>query len=150
MADAGLQVLLDERAIRALATGYAHFVDRREAEGLIALFTEDGALTGSGVNRRGHGEIGAIPAMMRKRFSQTYHIVHNHRISLDGDTATGEVYSQAHHLSQAEDGRTRDYIMAITYRDAYVRRDGAWLFKARDLDIQWTQTLWVDPGGAAG
>jgi uncharacterized protein (TIGR02246 family) len=150
MAEASLQDLLDERAIRALATGYAHFVDRREGEGLIALFTPDGSITGAGVNLHGREQIAGVPALMKKNFSQTYHIVHNHRIALNGDTATGEVYSQAHHLSQAEDGRTRDYIMVITYRDAYVRQDGAWLFKARELDMQWTQTLWVSPGGVIG
>lgn len=146
----GLQALLDEREIRTLALRYAQAADRRDPTAWVELFTPDAAIEGSGVALQGLDRIAAIPQALASRYQRTYHTVLNHLITLNGDEAQGEVYSQAHHLSRQDDGRTSDYIMAITYRDRYVRRDGEWRFQHREIDLQWTQTLWVDPEAKVG
>jgi ketosteroid isomerase-like protein len=143
----GLKRLIDEAEIKALALSYAQAVDRRDAAALTALFSEDGTIGGLDVDDRGVEQIKKIPARLTRRFDQTYHTVFNHLITVSGDTAQGEVYSTAHHLKRQDDGRTSDYIMVITYRDRYVRQAAGWRFAHRQLEMQWTQTLWVDPDG---
>jgi ketosteroid isomerase-like protein len=143
----GLRRLIDEAEIKALALGYAQAADRRDAAALMALFSDDGTIGGLGVAVRGMDQIAKIPSRLTQRFDQTYHTVFNHLITVSGDAAEGEVYSTAHHLKRQDDGRTSDYIMVITYRDRYVRQAAGWRFAHRQLEMQWTQTLWVDPDG---
>jgi hypothetical protein len=141
-----LQRLVDEAEIKRLGLGYAQAVDRRDAAALTALFTQDGIIESLGVERRGHEQIGRIPARLDRLYDRTYHTVFNQTVTFDGAAADGEVYSMAHHLKQQEDGRTSDHIMAITYRDRYVRTESGWRFAERRLAMQWTQTVWVDVG----
>jgi uncharacterized protein (TIGR02246 family) len=139
-----LKRLVDENEIRSLAMRYAQAADRRDTEAFASLFTEDAAIVGPGIEIRTKAVIGTVPKSLEANYERTYHIVHNHLITVGADEAQGEVYSQAHHLNTQEDGRVSDYIMAITYRDRYVRQGGAWLFSFRDLEVRWTQTQWVD------
>jgi len=143
--DEALRRLVDEAEIRGLSLRYAQAVDRRDADALTALFTPDGALEGSGVVSRGREQIGKIPPMMKRRYDKTYHTLFNQFVAVDGDAATGEVYSMAHHLNRQEDGRTCDLVMAITYRDRYVRTADGWRFAHRGIELQWKQTAFVDP-----
>jgi ketosteroid isomerase-like protein len=138
-----LKRLLDESEIRNLGLRYAEAVDGLNMQALTALFTEDAAIEGSGVKLQGRGEIGQIEATMRAHYDRTYHMVYNHLVRVDGDAATGVVYSRSHHLKAQADGRTNDLIMTITYGDRYVRRGGAWLFEYRTLDLKWTETRQV-------
>jgi uncharacterized protein (TIGR02246 family) len=144
-----LQRLVDEAEVRKLGLRYAQAVDRRDAAALTALFTPDGVIDVSGSARRGHEQIGRIPARLDRQFDRTYHTVFNQLVTVSGDAAEGEVYSTAHHLKRQDDGRVSDHIMAITYRDQCIRTADGWRFVRRDLDVQWTQTLWVDPEGQA-
>jgi uncharacterized protein (TIGR02246 family) len=145
-----LQRLIDENAIRNLSMRYAHCVDRLDMDGLAALFTEDGAITGSGVDLKGRRQIAKIADTMRANFDRTYHTTHNHLVTVDGDRAEGEVLSASHHLKAQDDGRTSDLIMTITYFDAYVRQGGAWLFERRRVDLKWTETRWVEGNAKVG
>jgi uncharacterized protein (TIGR02246 family) len=150
MAETDLKRLLDENEIRNLALRYAEAVDGRDMAALTSLFTEDAAIEGSGVKLKGHGDIGQIRATMEANYDRTYHMVYNHLVRVDGDAAAGEVYSRSHHLKRQDDGRTSDLIMTITYGDRYVRRNGAWLFQHRAIDLKWTETRTVKGEAAVG
>jgi hypothetical protein len=139
-----LQRLVDEAEIKRLGLGYAQAVDRRDAAALTALFAPDGVIESLGVERRGHEQIGRIPARLDRLYDRTYHTVFNQTVTLDAAAAAGEVYSTAHHLKRQDDGRTSDHVMVITYRDRYVRTADGWRFAERRLAVQWTQTTWVD------
>jgi ketosteroid isomerase-like protein len=143
-ASEALRRLIDEAEIKRLGLRYAQAVDRRDAAGLTGLFTPDGVIEGAGVAMHGHEAIGKVPARVEGRFDKTYHTVFNQLVAAVGDAAEGEVYSMAHHLKRQEDGRVSDLVMAITYRDRYARTADGWRFVRRDLDLQWTQTLWVE------
>jgi ketosteroid isomerase-like protein len=143
-----LQRLVDEAEIKRLGLGYAQAVDRRDMAALTSLFTPDGSIEGAGVERRGHEQIGRIAARLDRLYDRTYHTVFNQTVAIDGAAAAeGEVYSTAHHLKRQDDGRTSDYVMVITYRDRYVRTESGWRFAERRLDLQWTQTVWVEVDG---
>jgi ketosteroid isomerase-like protein len=143
MAEADVRRLIDESDIRNLALRYAEAVDGLNMPALTALFTEDGVIEGSGVNLRGRGQIARIEETMRANHDRTYHMVYNHPVRIDGDTATGTVYSRSHHLKRRDDGTTRDLIMTITYNDRYVRQGGGWLIAHRGIDLKWTETRQV-------
>ena len=150
MAEGDLKRLLDESEIRNLALRYAQAVDGRDMAALTALFTEDGAIEGSGVKLRGHGDIAKIKATLEANHDRTYHMVYNHLVRVDGDAATGEVYSRSHHLKKRDDGSTRDLVMTITYLDRYVRRGAGWLIQHRTIDLKWTETRTVTGEAAVG
>ena len=73
------------------------------------------------------------------QYAATMHFNGQSVITLDGDRATGETYTLAHHLLVAEEGRTL-LVMFIRYEDTFIKRDGAWRFAERKLRIDWTDS----------
>jgi len=144
---APLPELQDRLELRQLVEAYAHGADRREAEAMALLFTEDGRLViyagepGASpptAQRTGRAEIGA--AMTRLgRYVSTTHLLGQQSVVLDGDRATGETYCLAHHITD-RDGQRSIYIMSIRYLDQYARVDGTWLIAERVLAVDWTET----------
>lgn len=131
----------DEREIRALATSYAHHVDRREPALVAQLFEPDATLRmvwRSGAVRptesRGHRQIAKVVERLQQ-FTATFHQIGNHSVEIAGDDASGEVYCQAHHLSP--DGV--DHVMYIRYLDRYRRAGRVWLFAERETFVEWTE-----------
>ena len=137
----------DVAELRALAENYAHGADRRDREAFLSAFHPDARLlvfTNSddaeprGV-RQGHEALGAIPDML-SRYDKTFHFLGNHRYSVEGDTASGEVYCMAHHLTNDVHGAT-DFIMLIRYLDSYRREPGgAWRIAERQVRPDWTES----------
>jgi hypothetical protein len=131
----------DERALRALVLAYARHADRREPERLADLFEADASLRmvwrGGAVppaESRGRGQIAKAVGQLR-HFVATFHLVGNHSIDVAGDSASGEVYCEAHHL--ASDGV--DHVMFIRYLDRYRRDGGVWRFADRETFVEWTE-----------
>jgi SnoaL-like protein len=60
-------------------------------------------------------------------------------IALDGDRATGETSSIAHHLF-TDDGERKLMVAYLRYSDIFVKVDGTWLFAERNLYVAWTET----------
>jgi ketosteroid isomerase-like protein len=126
--EARLRRLEDIEAIKQLKARYAAYCDDDyDAEGIAALFTEDGIWDG--------GPMGCYNGKqaIRDFFSTTnqvvpfaIHHVTNPLIEIDGDRATGRWYLwQPCTFAEGNQGLW----MAATYDDVY-RRDGdAWLFE---------------------
>ena len=132
----------DRAALRALIDDYARYADRIDNEALAALFTPDGVLR---VCERGNPE----PVRQRtgrteiseaikglSRYEVTMHLVANHYVGIDGDSATGECYCRASHIS---DGR--NHVMNIRYLDRYVRLPEGWRIAERELQVEWTEDV---------
>jgi SnoaL-like domain len=109
------------------------------------LFTEDGRVTvymGEPDTTEavqvltGRAELADAFAALRN-YEATTHFNGQHTVTLDGDRATGETYCLAYHLWTSDEQRTL-MIMSIRYLDAFVRRDGQWLFAERRLITDWT------------
>jgi ketosteroid isomerase-like protein len=143
----------DRLAIRALVDAYAHGVDRRDPEGVAALFTDDGVLaiyegdpseTQPARVRRGRGEI-ATALERLSRYRVTTHFLGQHSVELAVGAATGETYCMAHHLSEVDGGVLRDRVLAIRYLDRFVRVDGVWRIAERVLVTDWADDRAVSP-----
>lgn len=131
-------LLADEREIGRLIHNYAKGCDTRNGELFAAQFTEDAVLELAGRETAGRERLAKIPEML-KAYQLTYHMVHNVLIDVQGDTATGEVYSASHHLRPIEKSALSDRVMYITYRDKYVRTAEGWKIARRLVDVQFIE-----------
>jgi uncharacterized protein (TIGR02246 family) len=134
--EARLRALEDTEEIRDLARRYAHCVWRGDAAGAAALFAEDGEMrTGFGDPLVGRG---AIRASYEQAFAASRFLpfVHDHRVELAGDRASGRCHLD---LRATAGGEIR--IGAGWYDDRYERGDGRWLFRSRRLELAWLVPL---------
>ena len=144
--DSTASELADRLAIRELIDAYAHCADRRDAQGQKSLFTDDTHFVvymdgeGSEPTHILDGREALTPVFDDlNRYQATMHFNGQSTIALDGDHATGESYCIAHHLFTHE-GERRLMVAFLRYRDGFVKVAGAWLFAARDLYVDWTET----------
>lgn len=142
--------LADRLEIRRIVDDYARCADRIDNEGLASLFAPDGVLrifergNPEPVRERvGRGEIAeAIKGL--SRYEVTMHLVANHYVVIDGDSATGETFCRACHIRPVEGGAPdarENYVMNIRYLDAYVRRPEGWRIATRELQVEWTEVV---------
>jgi ketosteroid isomerase-like protein len=137
----------DRLAIRELVDAYAHCADRRDAQGQMALFTEDTRFivfmdaTAAEPTQQLRGRESLAPVFGNlSTYAATMHFNGQSTVSVHGDRATGESYCLAHHLSAGEDGQRTMMIASIRYLDEFVKQDGDWLFAERRLMVNWTET----------
>src|SRR5216684_2690188 len=136
----------DRLAIRELFDAYAHCADRRDAAGQKALFTVD---TRFAVYMQGekseptyvlHGREALAPVFADlNRYEATTHFNGQSTVAIDGDRATGESYTIAHHLFS--EGSSRKIMVAsLRYLDTFAKIDGSWYFAERNLLLDWSET----------
>ncbi|WP_413992862.1 nuclear transport factor 2 family protein [Labrys okinawensis] len=136
----------DRLAIRDLIDAYAHCADRRDAAGQMALFTEDTAFHVFMDSKAPeptyvlHGREALAPVFADlNQYRATTHFNGQSTIRLEANSATGESYCIAHHLTV--DGEKRSLMIAsIRYLDQFVKQKGTWLFAERKLMVDWTDT----------
>jgi SnoaL-like domain len=136
----------DRLAIRELFDAYAHCADRRDTEGQKALFTADTRfavfMSGAGTEPTYvlQGREALTPVFNDlKQYEVTTHFNGQSSVVMDGDRATGESYTIAHHLFTA-DGVRKIMIAALRYLDTFVKIDGVWYFAERNLILDWSET----------
>jgi hypothetical protein len=135
----------DRLALRELFDAYAHCADRRDAEGQKALFTDD---TRFAVYMDGedseptnvlHGREALTPVFDDlNRYEVTTHFNGQSTVTVDGNRATGESYTIAHHLF-TEDGIRKIMIASLRYLDDFAKIDGHWYFAERRLILDWSE-----------
>jgi hypothetical protein len=135
----------DERALRALAAGYATSVDRRDVDGFLAVFSPDAALRvyDPGVQDeprsvlRGADELARVIERISV-YDSTFHFVGQSTYRADGTGAVGEVYCTARHLTATRHG-ANDFTMLIRYADRYERLPEGWRIAERGVLVDWTE-----------
>jgi uncharacterized protein (TIGR02246 family) len=140
----------DQWEIRQLVERYASAADRGDGSTVARLFTEDGEFVmwldpnseDFTSHREGRAEI-AVAIDRIRDYSHTNHVVGSHYAHVDGDRATGETRCVAHHLIGAPPN-VKDYVMFAYYIDQFVKQDGRWYFKRRELRVNWISILHVE------
>ena len=140
------QETADRLAIRTLFDAYAHCADRRDAAGQKALFTFD---TRFAVYMKGdksdptyvlQGREALTPVFADlNRYEATTHFNGQSTVALEGDHATGESYTIAHHVF-TEAGSRKIMIASLRYLDSFAKIDGRWYFAERKLILDWSET----------
>ena len=136
----------DRLAIRELVEAYAHCADRRDAKGQMALFTPDThfVVYMNAKDPKPAQELHSREALAPvfddlNKYAATMHFVGQSTIlTLNGERATGEAYTLAHHLT-IDAGKRRLMIAALRYADTFVKTDGTWLFAERKLYVDWLE-----------
>src|SRR4026209_2394442 len=136
----------DRLALRELFDAYAGCADRRDAEGQKALFTYD---TRFAVYMEGEGSEPTYVLEGREaltpvfadlnRYEVTTHFNGQSTVTIDGDHATGESYTIAHHVF-SENGDRKIMIASLRYLDTLVKIARRWFFAERKLILDWSET----------
>ncbi len=130
----------DKQAITELCYYYARAVDRRRFQSLRELMAANCSLTAPGISLTGVEEIIAGMAAL-DQYKSTSHAVYNCLIEVSNDTASGEIYCQASHIYDDEQGVEKKLDWGLRYLDQYQKSNDQWQFTQRQLVIDWTQDL---------
>ncbi|WP_431610288.1 nuclear transport factor 2 family protein [Chryseobacterium sp. 'Rf worker isolate 10'] len=140
-----IQEAEDRILIRSLVDNYAFCADTRDAQGQMALFTEDTNFEvyydpKSGVpSQVVSSRADLFPVFDNlNTYHSTMHFNGQSSVILNGDRATGTAYCMAHHLT-VENGQQKLMVAAIRYHDQFVKQNGQWLFSERKLLVDWIE-----------
>ena len=134
---ARVQALEDREAIRTLWAEYGRTLDARDFAAFAQLFTRDGEFVGGpGSPAKGKEAIGAflekaIGTNYPSSRGRNFHLYFNESIDLEGDRGTG--VSKGGFVMATSDNSKADFLLLATYRDEFVREDGRWKFKRREV-----------------
>jgi hypothetical protein len=134
----------DRLAIRELVEAYAHCADRRDAQGQMALFTEDthfvvymdGKDPKPSMELNSREALAPVFADLNKYLATTHFVGQSTIFTLTNLRAAGEAYCLAHHV-EVSGGERRLMVASLRYNDTFVKMDGAWLFAERLLYVDW-------------
>jgi ketosteroid isomerase-like protein len=136
----------DRLSIRQLIDAYAQCADRRDAKGQMALFATDTVFQVFMDSRSAeptqtlHGREALAPVFENlNTYQATTHFNGQSILEIEGNTAKGESYCIAHHLTVDDTKRTW-MLASIRYLDRFTKQDGIWLFAGRKLMVDWTDT----------
>jgi hypothetical protein len=136
----------DRLAIRELFDAYAHCADTRDAEGQKALFTADSRFSvfmdgpGSEPSSVLEGREALSPVFEDlNRYEVTMHFNGQSTVTLDGDRATGDSYTIAHHVF-TEDGTRKMMVAWLRYLDVFTKIEQTWYIAERQIILEWSET----------
>ena len=133
----------DRIAVEDVMARYVWAVDSFDADGYVAVFTEDAVIDSNGNISRGHDEIRKIVTNLIQRrddnkakglpASNLYHVVSSVRITFP---RPGEALHQSYWqtVRRDKDGRMTAAAMGRS-EDRLVKRNGKWLIQWRKLTV---------------
>ena len=135
---AQLQWLVDRAAISDLLIDFGRALDDQDWAGYAANYTEDGVLDiAPTIRHAGRDGLAEFVAASLGRYAGTHHLSANHRIDVDGDTATTRSYLLAAHVfDAAEPHRHADG--AGWYLCRLRRTPDGWRFAHVSLVVRYT------------
>ena len=134
-----LRSLVDRQEIGDLLTRYAMALDAHDWDLLRTCFVPDG-VADYGTHDAACEGIGAIVETCRQALGgldASQHLLGNHVIEVDGDTARATCYLHAQHYLVSPSG-DNTFVVAGTYRDRLVRTPDGWRIEHRRLEPSWT------------
>ncbi|HUC13901.1 MAG TPA: nuclear transport factor 2 family protein [Acidimicrobiales bacterium] len=145
------QEAVDRLAIRELFDAYAHCADTRDAEGQKALFTEDARfavyMDGPGTEPsyvlEGREALSPVFDDLN-RYEATMHFNGQSTVTLDGDRATGDSYTIAHHV-YSEDGTRMMMVAWLRYLDTFTKVEQTWYIGERQIILKWSEMRPLGP-----
>ena len=133
----------DRIAVEDVMTRYVWAVDSLDADGYVAVFTDDAVIDSNGTIHKGHGEIRGIVTSLSKRrddnkakglpAANLYHVISSVRITFP---KPGEALHQSYWqtVRRDKDGRMIAVAMGRS-EDRLVKRNGTWLIQFRKLTV---------------
>ena len=131
-----LQAVEDREAIRALFVEYGRTLDNRDFTAFSKLFAKDSEFAGGGgATAKGPEAIGALlQRLITTNYpdsrGKNFHLFFGESIQVDGNTATAVSKGG---FVMANDANKPEMLLLATYHDEFVREDGRWKFKRREI-----------------
>lgn len=135
----------DELAIRSLAAAYADAVNRRDAEGMAAVFAPDGIIEKPGFGDPVQGVEKILKRYRRLQRERDFlcQMIHSGIVEVDGDRATARWWFSE--IKKPVD--SDDWLSMIgVYQDEAVRTAQGWRFARRMQTTVQEQVLPGEPG----
>ena len=126
----------DEKAIIDLTIAYTWALDTKQFDELRNVFTPDATAMLHGV---ACDDIEAIIARISgalTRLDVTQHLIGNHQVRIDGDTATCRCQLHSQHLKVGTEGG-ETYVVGGTYEDRLARTEDGWRITHRTMAESW-------------
>jgi len=142
-AQGNLGTYADRIAVEDVMARYVWAVDSLDAEGYLAVFTEDAVIDSNGSISKGHEQIRKIVTSLIQRrddnkakglpTSNLYHVISNVRITFP---KPGEALHQSYWqtVRRGEDGKMTAAAMGRS-EDRLVQHNGKWLIQSRKLTV---------------
>ena len=133
----------DRIEVEDVMARYVWAVDSLDADGYVAVFTDDAVIDSNGTISKGHGEIRGIVTSLSKRrddnkakglpAANLYHMISSVRITFP---KPGEALHQSYWqtVRRDKDGRMIAAAMGRS-EDRLVKRNGTWLIQFRKLTV---------------
>jgi ketosteroid isomerase-like protein len=133
----------DRIAVEDVMARYVWAVDSLDADGYVAVFTDDAVINSTGNISKGHAEIRKIVTDLMKRRDDNkakglpagnlYHVISSPRITFP---KAGEALHQAYWQTVRRDESGRMIAAAMgRSEDRLVKRNGRWLIQFRKLTV---------------
>jgi uncharacterized protein (TIGR02246 family) len=119
----------DELAIRNLLAGYAHCIDRRDADRFVALFAEDALFDVNGHMHRGRAALREFVDGLRNG-APGRHVTLNTSLSA---VAVNRVHALSDFMLLKRAADAWAIALVGSYEDLFERDGSAWLFRARRI-----------------
>ncbi len=133
---ARLAALEDRQAVSDLMLAFGAALDAKDWDAYADLFLPDGDFIIEGQPRHGREEIVAGPRRDLDRYATLQHYSTNHKVALDGDTATSSHYLIAVHIPDAGD-HFKHGDAGGRYDCRCVRTADGWRFAGVELTPLW-------------
>jgi hypothetical protein len=139
----------DELEIRRLVEAYGVAVDDLDPDAIAELFVSGGRLL---VYEAGSDELkysyssttfAELTDALRTAYKQTFHLVGNVVVQVDGDQAAGTVYCLAGHWRDSRRGPEVSWY-PVRYADRFRRTDAGWRFAERRSTLLWHERRPMD------
>ena len=127
----------DRDDIIDLAIAYTWALDTKNVEGLRDVFAPDAAGMLRGVECNGVDAIIARIGGAIARLDVTQHLVGNHQVILDGDTATHRCRLHSQHVKAGTPGGDW-FVVGGYYEDRLARTDSGWRITHRTMTQTWS------------
>ena len=134
--NARLQKIEDREAIRSLFVDYGRTLDARDFKAFAQLFAKDGEFVGgAGASAKGRDEVGALlDRLINTNYpnskGKNVHLFFGENIVVNGDEAT---CTSKGGFVMASGTNRPEMLQLATYHDQFVRENGTWKFKRREV-----------------
>ena len=127
----------DDQAIVDLAIAYTWALDTRQLGDLRSVFAADATADLNGVACEGIDAIIERIERPLSRLDATQHLVGNHQVRVDGDSASHRCHLQSQHVKRGTPGGD-NFLIGGIYEDRLARTPEGWRITHRTMTAVWT------------
>jgi 3-phenylpropionate/cinnamic acid dioxygenase small subunit len=142
--DPQVQALLDRTAVSDVLYRYASTIDRKDYDGLRAVFVDDAR--GQYGDRPWIEGADALVDWIRDQGrvqAWQHHLVNVYHVDVEGDRAAALTYHTSHQATAADPDTAK--VIVARYHDELVRTPAGWRIASKVMETLWRETRHAPP-----